>query len=201
MGSRLVTSPAAEPITLAEAKSHLRVDHASEDVYIGGLIAAARAITENMTGRAWVEQTQEDVLDAWPRTIYGLSGDVVLSRAPVRAVDSITYFDPDGVSRVLSPSDYIVSPGGHSHPGRIRPAPAASWPDIQAGRIDAIAITYKAGVVTAAQVATMPPEIKQAILFVLGHLYLNREDVSVAPTYQVPQAAAALLAPWRLFQF
>ena len=40
-----------EPVTLAEAKLHLRVEHSDEDAYIGGLISAAREYAESFTNR------------------------------------------------------------------------------------------------------------------------------------------------------
>ena len=39
-------SPATEPVTLADAKAHLRVDGTDEDAYITGLIGVARVAAE-----------------------------------------------------------------------------------------------------------------------------------------------------------
>lgn len=47
----------AEPITLAEAKNHLRVMHDDEDAYIEILITAARQYAENYQNRVYVEYT------------------------------------------------------------------------------------------------------------------------------------------------
>ena len=59
--------PAAEPVTVAEVKSHLRLQHASEDDLIAGLIRAAREEVERATGMALIDQTWRLVLDRWPR--------------------------------------------------------------------------------------------------------------------------------------
>ena len=67
MPSVLVTAPAAEPLTLAEAKLHLRVDDTADDALIGALITAARQHAEHDTRRALVTQTWKLALDASPR--------------------------------------------------------------------------------------------------------------------------------------
>ena len=43
----------AEPVTLEEARLHLRVDHTDEDALIGSLIIAARELAEHETGRVF----------------------------------------------------------------------------------------------------------------------------------------------------
>ena len=59
MPSILVTPPALEPVSLAEAKAHLRVGHADEDGLIGALIAAARRLAESQTGLCLVAEPWE----------------------------------------------------------------------------------------------------------------------------------------------
>lgn len=52
MPSHLIAAPAIEPITLAEAKLFLRIEHDDEDTAIAALIAAARQHVEMATRRA-----------------------------------------------------------------------------------------------------------------------------------------------------
>ena len=66
MTLKLITAPAAEPVLLADAKLHLRVDHIADDDLITSLITAAREAAEHLTGRALITQTWERVLGAFP---------------------------------------------------------------------------------------------------------------------------------------
>ncbi|MBR4401031.1 MAG: phage gp6-like head-tail connector protein [Synergistes sp.] len=49
-----------EPISLAEAKSHLRVLYDNEDAYIGTLITAAREFAENYQNRVYVDRQDDE---------------------------------------------------------------------------------------------------------------------------------------------
>ncbi|PZN51615.1 MAG: hypothetical protein DIU65_11005, partial [Proteobacteria bacterium] len=49
--------PAAEPVTLAEVKVHLRIDGTTEDELVAGLVRAARQEVERATGMALIEQS------------------------------------------------------------------------------------------------------------------------------------------------
>ncbi len=85
----------AEPITLEQAKVHLRTipDDASEDLYITSLISGAREWCENHTGIALVEQEI---------TAYFECGEVLtLPRPPVNAVTAVVS-DGEEVEFVLN---------------------------------------------------------------------------------------------------
>ncbi len=64
--SKTVVEPTEEPVTLQEAKTHLRVDHDADDTLIMGLIATARRSCEFGARRSFVTQTREMALCAWP---------------------------------------------------------------------------------------------------------------------------------------
>ena len=66
MSSILLTAAAVEPVTLAEAKAYLRVEHDDDDDVIAALIAGARIHVEAQTRRALITQSWRLVRDAWP---------------------------------------------------------------------------------------------------------------------------------------
>ncbi|MCP5088318.1 MAG: hypothetical protein GY952_16120, partial [Rhodobacteraceae bacterium] len=78
MTTALLSKPAVEPVTLSEAKTHLRVDGADEDALIGELILAARQYQEQVTGVFPITQTWRQYEDCWP-----LSGQLQLKPWPV----------------------------------------------------------------------------------------------------------------------
>ena len=127
--------PAAEPVTLAEVKNHLRIAHDSENDLLQGLIRAAREDLERATGMALIDQTWRLVLDGWP-----LEGRALLARHPVKAVTSVTAFGSEGEARLIDPGSYQVDT--LSRPARIhfdiRPEPlrvmllAAHWYEFRA---------------------------------------------------------------------
>jgi len=88
-------APASEPITLTEAKAHLRVetDFTEDDTIIGTFISAARESCEARTGRQLVTATYALRLGGFP------CGDSIeLPKPPLVSVTSITYVDTDGTT-------------------------------------------------------------------------------------------------------
>lgn len=63
MGSvfKVLTPPATEPISIADAKAYLRVDFPDDDALIAGLISRARSYGEMVTGRAYATQTIQQI--------------------------------------------------------------------------------------------------------------------------------------------
>lgn len=187
-----VTDAATEPVTTAEAKAHVRVDHSTDDTMIGTLITAARQWCEQHTRRSFITQTWRIKLDDFPDC-----DDIMLPRPPLLAVSSLAYIDGQGASQTWSSSNYVVSTD--REPGRLSLAPQGEWPTAQDDRRDAVTITYTAGYGAAAAV---PVPIKQAILLLLGHLYEHREAVTEGQAMTaVPMAVEALLSPYRVHYF
>jgi uncharacterized phiE125 gp8 family phage protein len=164
MSLKLITAPASEPITTAEAKSHCHVIGTDDDTYIGTLIVAARQLAEQMTGRALLPQTWELALDEFPCEV------IRLYHAPLIDVVSITYVADSGtVTTMVEIDDYEVD--DYSEPARITAGYGTSWPSTR-DQANAVLVRYQAGYANAAAV---PQAIKSWMLMQIGAMYENRE--------------------------
>lgn len=162
MALRRTTQPTAEPVLLAEAKLHLRVDHDDEDELIDELITAARETCEKRLRRTLLTS-------GWTLTLDSFAELHCFANPPVVGVGSISYLDSASVSQTLDPAAYDVD--FSSEPARIRPA--SSWPST-AARMAAVTVVYTAGYQSAADI---PRPIKQWILLAIGEMYENREEL------------------------
>jgi len=192
MGLIRTVEPATEPISLAEAKAHMRVDLEDEDSLITSLITAVRISVENYTGRALVTQTWALTLDdEWPE-----DERIVLPRPPVASVTSIAYVDLNGDAQTLNSNQYTLFKRDTGE-WAIRPAYDVIWPDVR--RVPAAAtVTFVAGVADSA----VPEAIKQGILLIIAHLFENREAVNVGNAVsEFPMSATFLLDPFVVHPF
>ena len=158
---KLIEHPAEEPVSLAEARSHLRLEN-GEDDYISGLITAARRYCESFQRRAYITQTWDLYLNRFP------PGCIKIPVPPFQSVTFIKYKDITGVLRTFESSEYLVD--SFSEPGLICLAYGKSWPATYP-EINSVQIRFIAGYGTAADV---PQEIKQSILLKIADLYEHR---------------------------
>jgi len=185
MPLQLITPPAIEPVTLEEAKTHLKVDTTDDDTLITALIAAARARAEWHTGRAFLTQSWVLWLDGWPER-----NCVEIPLPPSQAITSLTTYAMDDTATVLDANLYQVDTS--SQPARI----ALKSPAIVVATraLNAVAIAFDAGYGDNAN--DVPQPIRTAILEIVADLYTNRGDIAAEP----PQAASAMLAPYRVLK-
>jgi len=178
----IITPPTAMPVTLAEAKTHLRVDMSDHDAMITGQIEAATATLESWLTRALAEQTLELVLDSFP------ADEVFLPRGPVQSVESVTYIDLDQVEQTIDSADYVVDIS-HDKYGVVYPVDA--WPSAY-DATGAVRFRYVTGY------AATPWPIKVAIMMLTAHWYANAEAVSASSMLPVPLGVQDLVAPYRV---
>lgn len=185
MGLRRTSSPGTEPVSLAEAKLHLRVDHDAEDALIGALIAAARTDCEDRLQRSLITTGWEWTLDAFDDLGY-------IPRPPLVSVTSLKYFDASGTQQTLDQSAYRVDLGGEQ-PSRLEPV--TQWPFAQ-DRLNAVTVAYQAGY--GSNASDVPGPVRQWILLAVGDMYANRERSSDRPAVG-QDFADGLLDPYRVW--
>ena len=185
-----MTTPTEEPISLAEAKRHLRVDINDDDVLITMLITAVREyVEEHILRRALISQTWDYYLDAFPA-----KDELVIPMPPLQSVTSISYTDENDVTTTFSATNYAVDTV--SEPGRVKLKANASWPSVSLAPVNGVVTRFVAGYDAAAAV---PQMIKQAMLLTIADLYENRESIVVGTIVQsIPLTAKLLLWPFRI---
>lgn len=184
MRLRLITAPASEVVTSAEAKAHLRVDHADDDALIIAYLTSARAHLDGrdgILGRALMTQTWELVLDTFP------VAQIALPLPPLQSITSIKYQDSNNVEQTMDAADYVVD--ATSEPACVHPATA--WPSTYSTP-NAATIRFVAGYGNASAV---PEPIKTAIKLKVQALYDNVPPDQMAA---IDRASDALTWPYRV---
>ena len=167
------SSSEPEPVTLAEAKAHLRVIHARDDDMIERLIVAAREAAEQFTNRALVAANYR-----WVRSVF--ESRFLLPLWPVESIDAVTYLDDDDVRQTVAAEDYTFDAD------RLALRPVGSWPS---GTEVNVEFTTDPGEV--------PQAIKQAILLMVGDLYEQSNATIVGTITARNPAIDYLLWPYR----
>lgn len=208
MGLSLVTGPALEPVSIAEAKQHCRIDSSDDDGLLAGYILAARSYAEDYTRRAFISQTWDYRIDTaladgkcygWPAVMMGGNyyPRIVLPKPPLISVTSITYVDTSGVTQTLAADQYLVNP--YSMEGIIDPAYGVTWPQVR-NQMNAITVRFVCGYGSNPGDGQALERIRQAMLLLVGHWYENRESVNVGNIVnELPMGVEALLFPLRVF--
>lgn len=190
MGTSVIkTAPAEEPVTLAEAKLHLKQDETADDALITSQIAASREQCEMLTQRKFITQTWTTYWDKFPSRFYLMS-------APMVSITSIKYLDDDGNEQTLAADQYALSPA--HEPGLIQKAFDVSWPSTRTIQ-DAV---YVEAIYGYGAAAAVPDSIKAAMKLLIAHWYENREEVTIGVAgAEMPVAAERLLFPFKLHEY
>lgn len=187
MGLVLTGAPAAEPVSLDEAKAHLKIDHADEDVMLASLMLTARLNIEQALSLALITQAWTYHLDQWPKVRV-----VALPLSPLQAVAAVRVKKADGVSELIPPTSYMVD--------LVSKPPRLIWnkgerrdPGVIAGGIE-IDLTVGFG----ASGASVPAPLKHAILMLTAHWYEHRTPgANGANDVRIPAAVSDLIQPFR----
>ena len=195
MNYQITVEPAEEPITLAEAKEHLRVDFSDEDDYITALITTARKYCESYTNRVFITQTWRQNIDYFPRVIQ-------LKVNPIISLTSLKYYDTAENQQTITDNSNNFQKDFNSDVGSIHEGLVNAFPSV-GDTINPIEIITVCGYGAAADV---PMNIKHAMKIMVSHLYENREGVNVvvgglAMQIELPNAVKHLLMPYRILTF
>lgn len=183
MGFNLVTDTTAEPVTLSDAKDHMRVTTTEEDTIITNMIVVARKWCEGYSGRAYMDQTWDIYLDDFPDVPY----EVPLP--PLQSITHIKYVDTDDTTSTVDSDTYNVD--SYSAPGRINLACGESWPTTTLRTVNGVVIRVVCG---STAIGDVPEEYKLAIKLLVGHLYEHREETTIERNLeQIPMGIKAIL--------
>lgn len=182
---QLVTAPSEQPVSLADVKSYLKIDHNDEDAVITSLIAAATGLVEQFLNIRLVTQTVKITVDSFPE-----SQVLPLGIGPLQSVNSLKTIDRAGVTDTVSNTIYKI---GNKQPhGSLVVAESADWP---ATELRADAGVEVEAVVGYGAAAAVPQIIKGAIFQTVAGLYENRGDINL----KLSPMALTLLAPYRVY--
>lgn len=188
---KLVNVPTQEPVTIDTVKGHLRIDVDDDNALLERYLKAARRSLENELHHAFFTQTWDYALDEPP--CY--SAAILLPRAPVQSVTSVTSYDTSNTPTVFSSSSYFVDTVGQ--PGRVALNTGFTWPAPSNGLRDtnAIIVRYVCGY-TAPEL--VPEDLVAALLLWTAGLYQRREPVSAERLYAIPEYIECLVSDYRL---
>jgi len=173
MKTVLKTAPLKYPVSLKEAKEHLRVTlgYTDDDDYIKALITAATEQVEQITRRRLITQTWYYYPDDWP------CGDFMpLPYGALQSITAIKYTNSSEVEATFSAADYYLT-DSNSEPGKAVLRYGETWPTVTLSPSDPIEVEYKCGYGDDAN--DVPQTLQQSIKLLIGNAYENRENTAV----------------------
>lgn len=195
MKTALITAPATTPVSVSEAKAQANVTVSTDDTIIGVYLKAAVSGCEQILQRKLITQTWKAFFDYWP-------GHIVLPFGNLQSVTHVKYTDEDGTQYTFDSSKYTVDTV--SVPGRVVLKSGETWPADTLFNVNPIEVQFVTGY--GATSASIPDDIRTAILMTITHFYQNREsflvnDSNKAVVEEIPMTARTLLKPYRVWEW
>lgn len=189
MTAILIDPPTIEPVTLAEAKAHMRLTGTDDDDYVCAMITAARIQVESATRRVLIDQTWRIFRDDWPA-----SGRIDLAPAPVKSVVAVTVYDAAGEPSVLPPTSWTLDAAGAPARLAFTAAPLRPGRALNGLEIDLVAGYGASGL-------SVPQPLRLAIMTLVARWYEDREGLAygIVPS-RVADAFEAQVAPFRVMR-
>lgn len=188
MSYNQTANPACYPITIQQVKEWCRIDDAASDAELLGLIQAATLRAEAIMNRPIINRNYTLTLDKFPT-------EISIGKTKVQSVDLISYVDTDGASQTLASSVYHVDLGSEYMTCRVSRAYGQSWPSTRAQN-GAVVVTFTAGY--GVDWNFVRSDIQQAIAYLVGHYYDNRDIVGQNIDI-VPETALAILEAHKVY--
>lgn len=190
------TSPVVEPVTVAEAKAHLRVDNSNSDTEIASMVTAAREWCEQYLDRTLVNTQWVMRFDSFPPDG---TQDIELPRPPMSLAGtttavSVTFTAETGGTQAYSTASFRVD--RNSTPGAVKTLYGQTWPPHLMDD-NAVSVTWWGGYGSAG--STVPAAVRHAILMLVGHWYESRQAAvgTGAVPQDVPYGVKSLLSSQR----
>ena len=178
---------AVDPVSLFEARDHLKLDATSgshpDDALVSGLIAGARAHVERVTGLILVQATKDAYFDGFDDTGFRLPW------SPITSITFVKYVAEDGTLTTLASTVYRLD--GDSLRGRLTLEYGQSWPTAREVT-NAVQVRAVCG-------GTVETPLKQAIMLLTAHWYENRIPVGAASLADMPHMVEALIEPYKVW--
>lgn len=192
-----VSAPATDPVTVAEVKSHCRIDISADDTLLDRLIEVARDAIDGPHGAGVCMVSQQ-----WRLSIDHMPGRIWIPMGPVMSIDEITYLDDGGVRQTLSSDAYTWREERFG--ARVKPVYNGTWPTVRHD-YDSVQVKFTAGFPGTADspptYANIPATLKHAMFLLIGHYYEHREAVYAGHAIEMPHGYEMLINKFRVGRF
>ena len=210
-GLQTITEPTVEPITVIEAREHLRLDDDVDQTQVMAYVMAAREWCENYTGKVFINRTMRQYLDSSPASanngfdgykvahqnvLVGGQSSIEIAKSPVVSVSSVKYYNDAGDESTWAASNYYVDTAREVP--RIVLLDSGSWPTDLRGA-NGLEINFTAGYGSSPN--DIPEPIRVAILQYMTFLYEHRGDFERYPAPTPPAVLRTLLQPYKSMRF
>ena len=138
----LYSSTTTLPVTLADIKAQLRIEHDAEDDHITDLIWAANDIIEKKLGRTFVSQTWDYSEAKFCDCHVQCRCKLFLPYPPLASITHIKYYDPNDTLVTMDTDDYYTIATTEDR-GFVQPI--QYWPATSFYRPNAVQIRFVTG--------------------------------------------------------
>jgi hypothetical protein len=196
MRSKVTSAPAAQPITLTELKSSLRITHSNDDTLLTQYLEDATLFAENYTGKKMITQTITSYYnsmvnnqginsddDDWEGVRVGSINQIhsqqtlELEFGPAASITSVDTIDTSNAETTFSSSNYYLDNYDDFQKPRMVINQGESLGNSELREKNSIKIVYVAGY--GASGSSVPSALRRAMIILCGELYTNRGDCDI----------------------